>query len=71
MYQTCTPAEALQTSLGSNFAQSVTILKLGTWNVRSMVDTVGTIEMASQWANGQSMGRWPGRRGEESRSDCG
>ena len=61
IYQACTPAEALQTSQGSNFAQSVSTLKLGTWNVRSMVDTVGTIEVASQRADG--------RRGEERKVD--
>ncbi len=43
-----TPAEALQTSQGRNrFAQSMRRLKLGTWNVRSMVDTEGSVEVAS------------------------
>ncbi len=55
-------AEALQTSQGRNrFAQSMRRLKLGTWNVRSMVDTEGSVEVASQWADGQ--------RGEERKVD--
>ncbi len=54
MRNVCTPAEALQTSQGRNrFAQSMRRLKLGTWNVRSMVDTEGSVEVASQWADGQ------------------
>ena len=55
-YQACSPAEDLQTSQGrKHFAHRVSkarkkfeILKVGTWNVRSMVDTEGTIEVASQ-----------------------
>ncbi len=37
------------------------MLKLGTWNVQSMVDTEGSVEVASQWADGQ--------RGEERKVD--
>ncbi len=62
MRNVCTPAEALQTSQGRNrFAQSMRRLKLGTWNVRSMVDAEGSVEVASQWADGQ--------RGEERKVD--
>ena len=62
IYQACTPAEALQTSQGRElYAHRVSLLKLSTWNMQSMVDTNGSVEVASQWADGQ--------RGEESRSD--
>ena len=54
IYQACTPAEALQTSQGRKlFAHRVSLLKLGTWNVWSMVDTDGSVEVASQWADSQ------------------
>ena len=59
IHQACIPAEALQTSQGRNFAHRASLLKLGTWNVRSMVDTEGSIEVASQRTDGQ--------RGEERR----
>ena len=60
IYQACTPAEVLQTSQGRElFAHRVSLLKLGTWNVWSMVDTDGSVEVASQQADGQ--------RGEERR----
>ncbi len=62
MRNVCTPDEVLQTTQGRNrFAQSMRRLKLGTWNVRSMVDTKGLVEVASQWADGQ--------RGEERKVD--
>ena len=54
IYQACTPAEALQTSQGrERFAHRASSLKLGTWNVRCMVDTDGSVEVASQRADGQ------------------
>ena len=62
IYQACIPAEALQTSQGREpFAHRVSLLKLGTWNVQSMVDTDGSVEVASQLADGQ--------RGEERKVD--
>ena len=56
-YQVCSPAEDLQTSQGSDQqiahrarkARNV-VLKVETWNVRSMVGTEGPIEVASQSA---------------------
>ena len=62
IYQAGTPAGALQTSRGrERFAHRVSLLKLGTWNVQSMVDTDGSVEVASQQADGQ--------RGEERKVD--
>ena len=61
--QTCSPAENLQISQGRNFAHRArkakkragkrarsrrSVWRLGTWNVRSMVDTEGPVEVASQ-----------------------
>ena len=56
-YQGCSPAEELQTSQVQNlFAQIAGYVRVnfGTWNVRSMVDTEGPLEVASQRADGQS-----------------
>lgn len=61
IYRACSSAEVLQTSRGRKFAHRASILKLGTWNVRSMVDTEGSIEVASQRTGGQ--------RGEERKVD--
>ena len=57
-YQACTPADDLQTSQGQNlFAHRVRkayrYLKTGTWNVHSMADTDGPIEVASQRPDSQ------------------
>ena len=55
-YQACSPAEDLQTSQGRNqqFAHRARKARndwiIRTWNVRSMVDTEGPIEVASQSA---------------------
>ena len=62
IYQACTPTEVMQTSQGRElFVHKVSLLKLGMWNVRSMVDTDGAVEVASQWADDQ--------RGEERKVD--
>ena len=52
----CTPAEVLQASRGDhipNFAHSAktVVLIANTWNVHSMVDSEGPIEVASQQHN--------------------
>ena len=52
-HQACTPAEVLQASQGyhlPNYAQRAKtgVLTASTWNVRSMVDTEGPVEVASQ-----------------------
>ena len=70
-YQACSPAEDLQPSQGRNKQQQQQyhahrarkanlFLKVGTWNVRSMVDTEGSIEVASQTN---------GKRGEDRKVD--
>ena len=68
-YQACSPAEDLQPSQGRNKQQQYhahrarkanLFLKVGTWNVRSMVDTEGCIEVASQTN---------GKRGEDRKVD--
>ena len=66
---TCTPAEDLHTSQGSLPHHSAHrargkqfgYLKLGTWNVRSMVDTEGSVDIASC--------RQDRRRGEQRKVD--
>ena len=64
-YQACSPAEDLQTSQGRDhhFARrarkATSVWRVGTWNVRSMVDTEGPIEVASQNA----------KRGEDRKVD--
>ena len=64
-YQDCSSAENLQNSQGKFSAQRASRAKLcmriGTWNVQSMVDTEGPIEVASQRADGQ--------RGEDRKAD--
>ena len=53
-FQVCSPAEDLQPSQGVRNAhvnkanRKSIFMKFGTWNVRSMVDTEGPIEVASQ-----------------------
>ena len=66
---TCTPAEDLHTSQGSlprhgahrARGKQFGYLKLGTWNVRSMVDTEGSVDIASC--------RQDRRRGEQRKVD--
>ena len=62
-YQACIPAEELRTSQENchqvqnkahrAFRRKLSTWRIGTWNVRSMVDTEGPIEIASQRADGQ------------------
>ena len=56
-YQACSHAENLQNSQGRFSAQRARRTKLcmqiGTWNVWSMVDTEGSLEVASQRSDGQ------------------
>ena len=69
-YQACSPAEDLQPSQGRNkqhqqkhahrARKTNLFLKVGTWNVCSMVDTEGSIEVASQT---------DGKRGEDRNLD--
>ena len=51
-HQAHSPTEELHTSQGRNTfvqrARKEEVWKLGTWNVRSIVDREGTIEVASQ-----------------------
>ena len=62
IYQACTPTEVMQTSQGRElFAHRASLLKLGMWNMWSMVDTDGSFEVASQRADDQ--------RGEERKVD--
>ena len=66
-YQARTPAEDLHPSQGTCHraqrarSQRSRIWRLGTWNVRSMVDTEGPIEIASR--------RQDKRRGEDRKVD--
>ena len=65
--QARTPAEDLHSSQGSNHYLAQRARKksktwrIGTWNVRSMVDTEGTVAIASRRQNGL--------RGEERKVD--
>ena len=62
-YQGFSPAEVLQTSQGRKSVAhrlrkaNRAFMRVGTWNIRSMVDTEGPIEVASQ--------RFDGQRGED------
>ena len=64
-YQARKPAEDLQPSQGNAFARSKQkksyLWRVGTWNVRSMVDTEGSVAIASR--------RQDGQRGEERKVD--
>ena len=61
-YQARKPAEDLQPSQGNAFARIVSRKnRVGTWNVRSMVDTEGSVTIASR--------RQDGQRGEERKVD--
>ena len=70
-FQVCSPAEELQPSQGVCNAQRVrrkqktVSWKLCTWNLRSMVDTMGSVEIASQGTDNHRGG------GEESKLSCG
>ena len=56
--QASSPAEDLHTSQGSNVrafrAKRLPSWRLSTWNIRSMVDTNGPVEVASQCGRGES-----------------
>ena len=64
-YQARKPAEDLQPSQGNVFVRSkqkkLYLWRVGTWNVRSMVDTEGSVAIASR--------RQDGQRGEERKVD--
>ncbi len=54
--QACTPAEGLHSSQGSKRAhrkwKRSQVWHVGTWNVRSMVDTEGSVAIASRRQDG-------------------
>ncbi len=54
-YQICTPAEDLHSSQGYRKWQikNSQMWRVGTWNVRSMIDTAGPIAIASRRQAGQ------------------
>ena len=71
LHWVCPTAEVLKTSQGKDrFAHRSKIRKtiswrMGTWNVRSMVDTEGPIEVASRWWGGRGQEGRPNRDGVE------
>ena len=60
-HRVCHTAEVFQTSQDKDqFAhrskkRKTLSWRMGTWNVRSMVDTEGPIEVASRWGRGERM----------------